>query len=219
MYRYGLAGTKYHAKYLVVDDWLALISSANLTPRSFEQTSDFILETRDTAVVGSLMRLFEADTATPGAPLPDGWNRRLIVGPDLSRTELGARLAAAQRSLRIVDHRIKDPQMVALLRERERAGVQVAVYGKKSIPGLQSHGRMMLIDGAYAILGSISMSPPALGKRRELSVGLDDEGCLAALDDFLRAAGPGMPLASLKHYPAAHWAAEGDDDEEDGDED
>ncbi|MBM3793298.1 MAG: hypothetical protein FJW31_04365 [Acidobacteria bacterium] len=216
VHRYGLAGTKYHAKYLVVDDCLALISSANLTLRYFEKTSDFILETRDAGVVANLIRLFEADTATPGVPLPADWNRRLIVGPDVSRTEFVARIAAAQKSMRIVDHRVKDPQMLALLRERERAGVKIAVYGKKSIPGLKSHGKMMLIDGAYAILGSISLSPPALGNRRELSVGVDDSGCLSVLDQFLRAAGPGMPLASLKQYSAA--TAEMDDDEDDDEE-
>ncbi len=222
VHRYGLAGTKYHAKYLVVDDWLALVSSANLTLRYFEKTSDFILETRDAAVVSNLIRLFDADTATPGAPLPADWNRRLIVGPDLSRTEMAARIAGARRRLRIVDHRIKDPQMVALLRERERAGVEIAVYGKKSIPGLKSHGKLMLIDDAYAILGSISLSPPALGNRRELSAGVDDAGCLAALDECLRAAGPGLPLASLKHYSAAQLAdaddEDDDEDEEEGDE-
>jgi cardiolipin synthase A/B len=217
VHRYAPPGIKYHAKYLVVDDTAALISSANLTLECFEKTSDFLVLTRDPAVVSSLTQLFEMDVASPGSALPSGLSQRLIIGPELSRTGFRRLIEGARRSLRIVDHRVKDPDMLALLRERERAGVEIQVFGKRSIPGLKSHGKMMIIDGTRAVLGSISLSPPGLGRRRELSVVIDDAGCVAAFDRFLEPAGFGLPLAALKGASAAavaDLASDGDDDDE-----
>jgi cardiolipin synthase A/B len=217
VHRYAPPGIKYHAKYLVVDDTAALISSANLTLECFEKTSDFLVLTRDPAVVSSLTQLFEMDVASPGSALPSGLSQRLIIGPELSRTGFRRLIGGARRSLRIVDHRVKDPDMLALLRERERAGVEIQVFGKRSIPGLKSHGKMMIIDGTRAVLGSISLSPPGLGRRRELSVVIDDAGCVAAFDRFLEPAGFGLPLAALKGASAAavaDLAGDGDDDDE-----
>lgn len=212
--RYALPAIKYHAKYLVVDDSLAIVSSANLTLRYFEKTSDFLLETRAKPVIAGLTQLFDLDAGAPGSPLPAGWDTRLIVGPDISRTRLAHLIAGAGKSLRIVDHRLNDPAMLGLLREREKAGVEVEVFGKKSIPGLKSHGKMMLIDGDYAVLGSISLSPPGLGNRRELSVGVSDPDCIAGLRCFLKTAGPGLPLSALKSAGAASEPAEPEDDDE-----
>lgn len=214
VHRYGLAGIKYHAKYLVVDDSLAIISSANLTMKCFEKTSDFLLVTRDPAVVTSLIRLFEADVASPGAPLDSGLSPRLIIGPDESRAGFQRMIAAAAKTLRIVDHRVRDPQILALLKERERAGVDIQVYGKRAIPGLKSHGKLMIIDGELAVLGSISLSPPGLGMRRELSVVIEEAPCVDAFGLFLATAGEGKRLSALKAAAAPDAGEDGDDDDE-----
>lgn len=213
VHRYALPGIKYHAKYLVVDDTVAVISSANLTVKCFEKTSDYLLVTKDQTVVSSLTQLFEMDVASPGSPLPAGLSPRLIIGPDISRTGFSRLLAGARQSLRIADHRVKDPAMLALLKERELAGVDIQVFGKGAIPGLKAHGKMMVIDGSHAVLGSISLSPPGLGNRRELSVVVSEADCVAAFEQFLTSAGPGRSLAGL-NGAAAGAQDDGEDDDE-----
>ena len=195
VHRFAQEGVKYHAKYLVVDDTLALVSSANLTLKCFEKTCDFMVETRDAAVVYSLTRLFNQDAATPGFHLPAGISPRLVVGPDAARTGFRRLIEGAARSIQIVDHRVTDPDMLNLLEERQAAGVTVTVYGRGAIDGLKSHGKMMLIDGQRAAIGSISLSPPSLGKRRELALVVDEPGSVAQFARFLERLGRGAPLA------------------------
>lgn len=216
VHRYALPGIKYHAKYLVVDGALAIISSANLTVKCFERTSDYLLVTKDQAVVSSLIQLFEMDVASPGSPLPAGLSPRLIVGPDISRTGFSRLIAGARQSLRIFDHRVKDPAMLSLLKERELAGVDIQVFGKGAIPGLKAHGKMMIIDGSHAVLGSISLSPPGLGNRRELSVVIAEADCVAAFEKLVTSANPGQSLAALTG--AAVTAPDDEEEDDEGDE-
>ena len=39
---YGIAGVKYHAKYLVADGRRAIVTSLNLTAKCFETTAEFV---------------------------------------------------------------------------------------------------------------------------------------------------------------------------------
>ena len=214
VYRYGLPGVKYHAKYLVVDESVAVISSANLTRKCFEETGDFLLVTREPGIVRSLVRLFDQDARSPGAGLPEGFSRRLIAGPETARARMRELICGAQHSLRIVDHRVKDPEMLRLLEQREKAGITTAVFGRGALPGLKSHGKLMVIDGRRAVLGSISLSGPSLNRRRELAGLVEDAACVAALDRFLDGLGESRPAPAAV---AAAGSSGEDDDEEDDD--
>ena len=59
-------GMKYHAKYLVADGRLALVTTANLTARCFDRTCDFTLVTRDPAVVVGPAASSSTPTGTAG---------------------------------------------------------------------------------------------------------------------------------------------------------
>ena len=216
VHRYSLPGIKYHAKYLVVDDTLALVSSANPTLKCFEKTCDFVLETRDDAVISSLTQLFDQDAASPASSLPAGLSPRLIVGPQTARTAYRRLIAGATQSIRIVDHRVTDPDMVHLLEERQAAGIGIIIYGRGAVNGHKSHGKMMLIDGSRAVIGSISLSPPSLGKRRELAAVIDDPECVACFEHFLDSAGSGAPFRASA--TAAGGADDDNDDEDSEDE-
>ena len=94
-----------------------------------------------------------------GRPLPRRpLTRRLIVGPERSREEIRGLIAGAKHSIRILDHKLSDPDLVALLRERRQDGVTVSVVGKQPIRGFEPHGKMMIIDESRAILGSTALS-------------------------------------------------------------
>jgi phosphatidylserine/phosphatidylglycerophosphate/cardiolipin synthase-like enzyme len=167
--RYADPVVKYHAKYLVADGSRAMITTLNPTRKCFTRTWDALLVTEDPSVVKGLLALHRADAA--GRPLPRRpISRRLIVGPERSRAEIRGMIAGAERSIRILDHKLSDPDLVALLRERREAGITVSVLGKQPIRGFVPHGKMMIIDESRAVLGSTALSTLSLDFRREVSV-------------------------------------------------
>src|SRR6186997_400094 len=93
--RYADPVVKYHAKYLVADDKIAIITTLNPTRKCFTRTWDAVLITQDPSVVKGLLTLFKADAA--GVPLPSRrpLGRRLIVGPERSRPEIRALIESA----------------------------------------------------------------------------------------------------------------------------
>ena len=167
--RYADPVVKYHAKYLVADESTAIVTTLNPTRKCFSRTWDAVLVTQDPSVVKGLLTLFRADAA--GKPLPSRRpiSRRLIIGPERSRSEIRGLIAGAKRSIRILDHKLSDPDLVALLKERRKEGITVSILGKHPM-GVEPHGKMMIIDETRAILGSTALSTLSLDFRREVSV-------------------------------------------------
>lgn len=168
--RYADPVVKYHAKYLVADDKTAIITTLNPTRKCFTRTWDAVVITQDASVVKGLLTLFKADAA--GVPLPPRrpLSRRLIVGPERSRAEMRALICSARHSIRILDHKLSDPDLVALLKERRAEGITVTALGRQPMRGVLPHGKMMIIDEARAVLGSTALSTLSLDFRREVSV-------------------------------------------------
>lgn len=168
--RYADPVVKYHAKYLVADETTAIVTTLNPTKKCFSRTWDAVLITTDTSVVKGLLTLFKADAA--GVPLPTRLplSRRLIVGPERSREEIRGLIASARHSIRILDHKLSDPDLVGLLRDRRAEGITVSVLGKHPMGGLEPHGKMLIVDESRAILGSTALSTLSLDFRREVSV-------------------------------------------------
>jgi cardiolipin synthase len=180
--RYADPVVKYHAKYLVADNATAVVTTLNPTRKCFTRTWDAMLITRDPSVVKGLQTLFRADSA--GKPLPSRRpiSRRLIVGPERSRMDIRGLIAGARSSIRILDHKLSDPDVVALLRERRDEGITVTVLGKHPIRGFEPHGKMMIIDEARAVLGSTALSTLSLDFRREVSIVVHDPGLVKQLN-------------------------------------
>jgi phosphatidylserine/phosphatidylglycerophosphate/cardiolipin synthase-like enzyme len=164
-------------------------------------------------VVSGLKALFENDCTTPSAPLPSIPDR-LIIGPEHSRRRLSEMLSSAKSSIRVMDHRVTDPQILALLAEKQRQGVSVQILGDGPMGGLICHGRMVLIDEKTAIIGSIHLSPPSLDSRREVAIIIEEASIVAELYDYFES------LAIHEVNRMNLWATpvlppEGEDDEED----
>ncbi|MBI3472898.1 MAG: hypothetical protein HY013_16195 [Candidatus Solibacter usitatus] len=182
--RYGGPIRKYHAKYIVADEGPALVASLNFTKKCFRKTCDFLLVTHDAAVASGLARLFAADFEA--APLPDGLGDRLIVSPDHARAQIEALFQEARRSIRIIDHKFRDPAMKKLVRSRAAAGLEVEVLGDGELGDLEPHGKLFLVDDSTAVIGSIALSGPSLDSRREVAILIRDKHCVAQLHDFFR---------------------------------
>jgi phosphatidylserine/phosphatidylglycerophosphate/cardiolipin synthase-like enzyme len=141
-------------------------------------------------------------------------SERLIVGPDGARRRLTEVLSNAQASIRIIDHRLTDPQILALLDDKRREGLSVQVLGSGSMGALICHGRMIMADKKTAIIGSIHLSPPSLNLRREVAIVVEEPSLVAELYDYFE------NLAMNEANRMNVWTApplppEDEDDEED----
>ena len=173
---------KYHAKYLVADEKTAVVTTLNPTERCFSRTWDCLLITDDAPVIRGLLSLFRADAS--GSPLPMGrpLSTRLIVGPERSRAEYRRLISSAKRSIRILDHKLSDPDLVTLLRERRAEGITVTVIGHQALGLLEPHGKMMIVDESRAVMGSTALSTLSLDFRREVSVVIDNAALVKQLN-------------------------------------
>lgn len=198
VHRYSGRGDKYHAKYLIADDSTAVVASLNFTQKCFTETCDFLLVSEDPPLVASLLRLFESDCRAPASLYPRNMSERLIVGPENARQRIAAMLGQAKRRIRIIDHRMADPAMMAILRRKEADGTDVEILDEREIGGLRSHGKMFLIDDDTAVLGSISLSVPSLDNRREMAVVVREPEAVARLTRFFE------ERSSLRRSLGAH---------------
>jgi len=182
LHRYPDPVVKYHAKYIVADKGPALVASMNLTRKCFTSTVDFVVTTHDPGVVSGLTRLFDADCGPPSASLPRGLSRRLIIGPEGARRQFTALIQGARRSICIVDPKVTDPAIVGLLKAKAAEGVSVSVLDRGGLRGLTPHGKLLIVDGSTAVIGSLSLSALSLDFRREVAIIVNDSSCLARLN-------------------------------------
>jgi cardiolipin synthase len=206
---------KYHAKYIVADDGPALVSSLNFTRKCFESTCDFLVFTDEQDVISGLKDLFENDYLSPESPLPQV-TERLIVGPEYARERFTRLISEAHSSIRIIDHRVTDPSILDLLREKQNQGIAVQVLGTGPMGGLVSHGRMMLIDNTVAAVGSLHLSPQSLDSRREVAIIMRDPEVVSELIEFFESLAVDQ-LNTVRFWETPAFVAT-DDDEDDDDE-
>jgi cardiolipin synthase len=197
LHRYADPVVKYHAKYIVADKGPALVASLNLTRRCFTRTIDFVVTTYDPKVVSGLTKLFDADCRTPGARLPRGLSRRLIIGPEGARQQFTALIESARRSICLVDPKVTDPAIAALLKAKAADGVSVSVLSRGSFAGMTPHGKLLIIDGKRAVIGSLSLSALSLDFRREVAIIVDDPRSVRSLHKAFGQAGIGSRLRAI----------------------
>jgi phosphatidylserine/phosphatidylglycerophosphate/cardiolipin synthase-like enzyme len=179
--RYADPVVKYHAKYLVADDGPAIVTTLNPTRKCFSSTWDCVLVTHDPTVVKSLLALFRNDVSGKAWSPRRGTSTRLVVGPERSRADIRRALMSATQRIRIIDHKLSDPDLVSLLRERRDSGVEVTVLGRKALGPLVPHGKMILLDDRCAVVGSTALSTLSLDFRREVSIVIDRPELVAQL--------------------------------------
>lgn len=170
---------KYHAKYLVADDGPALVASFNFTRTCFERTCDAFVLTHDPEVVRGLRQLIAADRDS-GA-MPSDLTPRLIVGPERARWQLTSLIDQARSSIRVIDAKLSDPDLVRLLNTRRTEGLTVEVFSSKRLGALKSHGKILLIDDRIAVVGSLALAPVSLDLRREVAIIVEEPAAVAAV--------------------------------------
>lgn len=175
---------KYHAKYLVADDGPAIVTSLNFTKKCFKKTCDALLVTHDPVVVADLRRLWTADRDR--LAMPADLTERLIVGPERARRQFTALIEGARTSIRLIDAKLSDPDLVSLLSARRAAGLTVDVFSSRQLGDLKSHGKIMLLDDRTVVLGSLALAALSLDFRREVAIVVTDAAAVADAAELFR---------------------------------
>jgi phosphatidylserine/phosphatidylglycerophosphate/cardiolipin synthase-like enzyme len=182
---------KYHAKYLVADEGPAIVASFNFTKKCFATTCDALVITHDPAVVADLRRLWTTDRARQ-AMSPD-LTGRLIVGPERARRQFTSLIEGARTSIRLIDAKLSDPDLVSLLNAKRRAGMTVETFTVKQLGDLKSHGKIMLLDDKTVVVGSLALAALSLDFRREVAIVVTDPAAVAAAVELFQSVRDAMP--------------------------
>jgi phosphatidylserine/phosphatidylglycerophosphate/cardiolipin synthase-like enzyme len=169
---------KYHAKYLVADDGPAIVASLNFTKKCFKKTCDALVVTHDPAVVDGLRRLWAADRERRA--MPTDLTERLIAGPERARRQFTALIEGARSSIRLIDAKLSDPDLVSLLNAKRAAGMTVETFSSKRLGDARSHGKIMLVDDRTVVVGSLALAALSLDFRREVAIVVTDAPAVSA---------------------------------------
>ena len=193
---------KYHPKYLVADEGPAIVASLNLTRKCFRKTCDAVVVTFDPAVVSDLRRLWRADSMR--LAMPEDLTERLIVGPERARRQFTALIANARHSIRLIDAKLSDPDLVSVLNARRAEGLTVEIFSAKRLGDLKSHGKIMLVDDTTVVVGSLALAALSLDFRREVAIVVTEPSAVAEAAELFRR----LLEAAAEHSPGA-GAADG----------
>src|SRR5688572_31815624 len=155
--------TRYHGKLLLVDRSELHVYGFNFTGLDVKSRSLGVV-IRDRRVVGEALRLFESDVMRQEfEPEIDGF----VVSPENAREQLATFIKRTKKTLVIWDPKLSDPQMIRLLSQRAKMGVDIRVIGKvaKRAAGtlrvqkspMRLHVRAAVRDGSEAFVGSQSL--------------------------------------------------------------
>jgi phosphatidylserine/phosphatidylglycerophosphate/cardiolipin synthase-like enzyme len=176
---------RYHYKVLTVDDTQSLILTFNPTQKNLHYARDFGLLVRDQRITTEINRLFDADWEGQSfrpADLP------LVISPYNSRRKLIELLNSATRTIRILDAKIEDPEMVNMVANKARSGCDVKIIGRESgfdevVPNFhvrrlaryKLHAKCIVIDSSRFYLGSQNLREVSLDRRREVGIIIEDD--------------------------------------------
>src|SRR4029077_13343519 len=147
---------RYHGKYILIDRRVLCVLSFNFTHLDIDRSRGFGIVTTRATWVRDAARLFRADCVrTKYAPATETF----VVSPANSRKVLNTFLKRAKTQLLIYDPKISDKEMLRLLRERAKAGVEIKVIGSvggraefdvKKLNGTRLHTRTIIRDRRQA---------------------------------------------------------------------
>lgn len=184
---------RYHDKYIVIDGRVLYMLSFNFTHLDIDHSRGFGIVTTNKSWVREAIDLFQADcTRTAYTPKTETF----VVSPANSRKTLGTFLKRAKKQLLIYDPKISDREMLRILQERAKAGVEVRVIGQvtgrvlfeaQKLAGTRLHTRTIIRDGRQAFVGSQSLRAAELDSRRELGLIVKDAKSVRKLLDTFQA--------------------------------
>ena len=179
---------RYHGKMMIIDRRTLLLLSFNFVHMDIEHSRGFGIVTRGGKVVQEALKLFEADLNRK--TYKAGLNT-LVVSPTNARKQLTAFIKQARKQLLIYDPKIADRQLLRLLSDHAKAGIDVKIIGSTAaknvnlpvapLTSMRLHTRTIIRDGSQAFVGSQSLRQPELDLRREIGIIVRDQKVVTAL--------------------------------------
>jgi cardiolipin synthase A/B len=188
-----------HEKSMVVDDATAFVKSLNWASENLTGTRDYAIITSHRREVEEIVACFEADwKRTKFSPATES---ALIWCRGNGRERVAHFIDQARHTLFVQNERYQDMVIIERLVRAQTRGVKVHVMARpphtlkkdKLVEGvgglrimhdvgikihklkkLRLHGKMLLADGARAVVGSINLAPGSFDDRRELAIEVDD---------------------------------------------
>ena len=180
---------RYHDKFLIIDRRTLYMLSFNFTRLDIDRSRGFGIVTRNIKLVQEAAKLFEADCGrTAYSPKLDAF----VVSPGNARKVIGTFLKRAKKQLLIFDPKISDKEMLGILRNRVKAGVEVRVIGRvgarfeftvRKPTSIRLHTRTIIRDHHQAFVGSQSLRSAELDSRRELGLIVHESKIIKGLID------------------------------------
>ncbi len=196
-----------HEKSMVVDEAQAFVMSLNWETRNVSETRDYAIVTRHPHEVAEIIECYDADwKRTPFTPHPDS---ALIWCNSNGRERFAHFIDHAQHSLWLQNERYQDAVIIERVVRAARRGVKVHIIARPphtlkaekliegvgglrimsdvgakvhKLKGMRLHGKMLLADGARAIVGSVNLAPGSFDARRELAIEVDDAHVVGPLE-------------------------------------
>ena len=172
---------RYHGKMMIVDRQTLFLLSFNFVHLDIDHSRGFGIITKSAKVVQEAVKLFEADlnrqTYTAG-------HNALVVSPTNARKQISAFIQQAKKQLLIYDPKIADKQIMRLLEDHAKAGLDIKIIGSMAarsanlhvtpLSSMRLHTRTIIRDGSQAFVGSQSLREPELDLRREIGIMVHD---------------------------------------------
>ncbi len=178
---------RYHGKMMIVDRRTLFLLSYNFVHIDIEHSRGFGLVATNSKIVQEATRLFEADLNRQAYT---GGLKAFIVSPVNARAELSAFIKKARKQLWIYDPKIGDKQILKLLEERAKAGIDIKIIGSLGVrsnlwvtplTSMRLHTRTIIRDGRQAFVGSQSLRELELDSRREIGMVVGDAAVVKTL--------------------------------------
>jgi cardiolipin synthase len=185
--------SRYHDKFIVIDRRALCVLSTNFTHLDIDHSRGFGVVTTRATWVREARRLFRADCSRAKySPQTESF----VVSPANARKSIAAFLHRAKKELLIYDPQISDKEMLGVLQERQKAGVEIRIIGTVSgrfpfdaqkLDKVRLHTRTIIRDRRQAFIGSQSLRAPELDSRRELGLIVQDTKAVKKLIETFEA--------------------------------
>jgi cardiolipin synthase len=183
---------RYHYKIMTIDEAQSLILTFNPTRKNLHYARDFGVLVNDHDVTTELNRLFDAD-----------WHGReykpeklpLVISPYNSRAKLIELLRSAARSIKIMDAKLRDQEILLVLLHKAASGCDVRVITREMhydevVPNVhvrqlaryKLHAKCVVVDSSRFFIGSQNLRSVSLDERREVGIVIEDEPMAAKIE-------------------------------------
>ena len=194
-----------HAKYMVVDSRVLVVTNQNFTYAGFNDNREFGVVTTVPETVAQAAAVFDADWH--GRETVEGLGS-LVVSPDNARGRIIELINRARESVWLYAEVLRDDQVLRALDEAVARGCEVRVLVNPTadeddapylldaighgvrVRALEQpyvHAKVMIVDGERALIGSHNYSSTSLDLNREVSVIVEDADLVGRVVDVYAA--------------------------------